>query len=151
MTAPIPEGYDSITPYLIVSGAAKALEWYKQAFGATEVMRMPGPEGKLMHAEFKVGDSPVMMADEHPDMGFVGPETLGGAAVSLYLYIDDVDAVFQCAVRAGATELRPVIDQPYGDRCGTLKDPYGHTWSIATHVEDLTPDELQLRMAQQNA
>jgi PhnB protein len=151
MTTPIPEGYHSITPYLIVSGAAEALEWYKQALDATEVMRMPGSDGKLMHAEFKVGDSPVMMADEHPDLGFVGPETLGGAAVSLYLYVDDVDAVFKRAVGAGAMEVRPVSDQSYGDRCGTLQDPYGHTWSIATHVEDLTPDELQQRMAQQDA
>lgn len=151
MTTPIPEGYHSITPYLLVSGAAEALEWYKQALDATEVMRMPGSDGKLMHAEFKVGDSPVMMADQHPDLGFVGPETLGGAAVSLYLYVDDVDAVFKRAVGAGATEVRPVSDQSYGDRCGTLQDPYGHTWSIATHVEDLTPDELQQRMAQQDA
>lgn len=141
-TKPIPEGYHSVTPYLIVKGASRAIEFYKQAFGATELIRMEGPDGTLGHAEIKIGNSPVMLADEHPVMGFRSPQTLGGAAVSLMVYVDDVDEVFPRAVSAGAKELRPVQNQFYGDRSGTLEDPFGHVWTVSTHVEDLSTDEM---------
>ena len=144
---PIPSGYHTITPYLIVQGGARALEFYKKAFGATEVMRFPDPSGKIGHAEIKIGDSVIMLADEYPDMGFRSPQALGGAGVSLLLYVEDVDARFQQALAAGAREMRPVKDQFYGDRSGTLTDPFGHVWTIATHKEDLSPEELQKRAA----
>lgn len=147
MVQPIPEGYHSVTPYLVLRGGARALDFYKAAFGATEVMRMPGEEDKVMHAEIKIGDSHVMLADEFPEMGFAGPETHGGTSVSLMLYVEDCDAVFAQALAAGATELRPMADQPYGDRSGTLKDPFGHVWTVGTHKEDLTPDEIAERMS----
>jgi PhnB protein len=146
MAKPIPDGFHTVTPYLIVNGAARALEFYKKAFGATELMRMPGPEGKVMHAEIKIGDSPIMLADEFPEMGARSPQALGGCPVSLMLYVDDVDARFNQAVAAGATVQRPVKDQFYGDRTGTLVDPFGHIWSIATHKEDVPPEEMQKRM-----
>ncbi len=142
---PIPDGYHTVTPYLVVKDAAKAIEFYKVAFGATEFMRMAGPDGKIGHAEIRIGTSPVMLADEFPDMGFRSPQSLGGAAVSLLVYVEDVDARFDQAVTAGATVLRPVKDQFYGDRSGTLTDPFGHVWTIATHKEDLTPEELHKR------
>ena len=142
---PIPEGYHSLTPYLIIDGAADALEYYKKAFGATELFRMPHGD-KIGHAEMKIGDSHVMLADEVPDQGFVGPQTLGGAGVSLMLYVDEVDATFARAVAAGATSRRPVVDQFYGDRSGTLVDPFGHVWTIATHKEDVSAEEAQRRM-----
>jgi PhnB protein len=147
MVQPIPTGYHAVTPYLIVHDAAKALEFYKKAFGAVELMRFPGPGGKIMHAEVKIGDSPVMLADEMPDGGYVGPKTLGGAGVSMMLYVEDVDSRFKQAVAAGATVKREVEDQFYGDRVGTIVDPFGHVWSISTHKEDLTMDEIQKRMA----
>jgi PhnB protein len=142
---PIPEGYHSVTPYLIVKGAANAIEFYKKALGATEIMRFEGPGGALGHAEIRIGNSPVMLADEYPDMGFRSPQTLGGAGVSLMVYVEQVDAVFQRAIAAGAKELRAVQNQFYGDRSGTLQDPFGHVWTISTHVEDIAPDEMQRR------
>jgi PhnB protein len=146
MVQPIPAGYHSITPYLLVRDAGKALDWYAQALGARELMRFPLPGGGIAHAEVMIGDSHVMLADEVPDQGFVGPQTLGGAGVSLMLYVDDVDATFARAVAAGATSRRPVVDQFYGDRSGTLVDPFGHVWTIATHKEDVSAEEAQRRM-----
>jgi PhnB protein len=142
---PIPEGYHTATPYLIVKGAGRAIEFYKQAFGATEVMRMEGPNGKVGHAEIKIGNSPIMLADEHPDMGFRSPQSLGGAGVSISLYVEDVDARFKKAIAAGAKERKPLQDQFYGDRSGTLEDPFGHVWTIATHKEDVSPEEMKKR------
>jgi len=134
-----------------VRDAARAMAFYRDAFGATEVMRFAGPDGRIAHAEVKIGDSHVMLADELPDQGFVGPQTLGGAGVSLMLYVNDVDATFAKALAAGATVRRPVADQFYGDRMGTLVDPYGHVWSIGTHREDVSVEEMQRRMASQQA
>jgi len=146
MVQPIPAGYHSVTPYLLVRGAAKALDWYAQGLGARELMRFPLPSGGIAHAEVMIGDSHVMLADEVPDEGFVGPQTLGAAGVSLMLYVDDVDATFARAVAAGATSRRAVVDQFYGDRSGTLVDPFGHVWTIATHKEDVSAEEAQRRM-----
>ena len=145
--SPIPEGYHSVTPYLIVQDGAAAIDFYVQAFGAVELFRLPGPDGKLGHAEIKIGDSHVMLADECPQMGAQSPATLGGAGVSLMLYVEDVDSQFATALAAGATEVRAVQNQFYGDRSGTLKDPFGHTWTLGTHVEDVEPEELERRMA----
>lgn len=142
---PIPEGYHTVTPYLVVKGGAQALEFYQKAFGATEVLRLAGPDGRIGHAEIRVGDSTIMLADECPEMEFMGPESLGGSPVCLLLYVEDVDAAFSRAVAAGATELRPVRDQFYGDRSGTLRDPFGHLWTLATHTEDVSPEEIQRR------
>jgi PhnB protein len=142
---PIPDGYHSVTPYLIVRGGARAIEYYTKAFGAVELFRMDAPGGKLGHAEIKIGDSIVMLADEHPEMGANSPETLGGPGVHLMIYVEDCDAVFNRAVAGGATETRALQDQFYGDRSGTLTDPFGHSWTIATHKEDLSPEELQRR------
>lgn len=142
---PIPEGYHSVTPYLIVKGAAQALEFYKKALGAAEIMRMADPSGKVMHAELKIGDSIVMIADEFPEMGAKGPHTIGGSPVGICLYVPNVDQQFKQAIAAGAKEERPVKDQFYGDRSGTLRDPFGHQWTIATHTEDLTPEEIGKR------
>ncbi|MBA3916600.1 MAG: VOC family protein [Acidobacteriales bacterium] len=142
-----PEGYHSITPYLICDGAAKAIDYYKEAFGATELMRMAGPDGRVGHAELKIGDSPIMLADEVPQMGYRSPQALGGTPVSLLLYVDDVDAVVERAVSMGAKLQKPVEDQFYGDRMGTVQDPFGHVWSIATHTEDVSPEEMQRRAA----
>ena len=144
---PIPEGYHAVTPYLIVKGAAKAIEFYKQAFNATELLRMPGPDGRIMHAELKLGDSVVMLADEAPGMGYRAPGPDGGAAVSLYLYVPDVDVTVDRAVAAGGKVTRPVADQMYGDRNGTLVDPFGHVWSVGTHKEDVSVEEMKVRMA----
>lgn len=148
MVSPVPEGYHSVTPYLIVKNCADAIEWYKKALGATEKMRLPGPDGSVMHAEIQVGDSPIMMGEENPQMGATAPETLGGSPVSICLYVDDVDASYPKAIAAGGTELRPLQDQFYGDRSGTLKDPFGHTWTIATHIEDVSDEDIQKRMAE---
>lgn len=147
MVEPIPAGYHSVTPYLMARDAARAIAFYRDAFGAQEVMRFDTPDGRIAHAEVKIGDSHVMLADEVPDQGLVGPQTLGGAGVSLMLYVDDVDATFAKAVAAGATVRRPVADQFYGDRVGTLVDPFGHVWSIGTHREDVSVEEMQRRMA----
>ena len=144
----IPEGYHSVTPYLAVDDAAAALEFYKQAFGAAEVMRMPGPDGKVGHAEIRIGDSRIMLADEYPHMGFRSPKAYGGSPVGLHLYVEDVDAVASQAVAVGAKELRPVKDQFYGDRTGSFEDPFGHVWHIATRKEDLSPVEMQRRAEQ---
>ena len=140
-----PAGYHTATPYLIVKGAAGAIEFYKTAFGATEVMRMPGPGGAVMHAEIKIGDSIIMLGDEMPGMGFSGPHTLGGSPVGLCLYFPDVDARLATAVAAGAKVVKPVQDQFYGDRSGTIVDPFGHVWTVATHIEDVAPDEMDRR------
>jgi PhnB protein len=142
---PMPEGYHSVTPYLAVDDAAAALAFYQRAFGARERMRMPGRGGKVRHAEIEIGDSCIMLADEYPDMGFRSPKAIGGTPVTLHLYVDDVDAVARQAVAAGAREVRPVKDQFYGDRTGTVEDPFGHVWHIATHKEDLSPGELKRR------
>jgi PhnB protein len=144
---PIPEGYHSVTPYIIVDGAARAIEFYKQAFGATERFRMEGPDGRVGHAEIKVGDSHIMLADEHPEMGARSPQSVGGSPVSLLLYVEDVDAVVGRAVEAGAKLKRPVADQFYGDRTGGIEDPFGHVWYVATHVEEVPYEELQKRAA----
>lgn len=141
----IPAGYHSVTPYLIVRNAAQAIDFYKQAFGATEVARMPMPDGTVMHAELKIGDSHVMLTDENPQWGHKGPQTLGATTVSLVLYLENVDARFKQALDAGAKELRPLQNQFWGDRMGTLTDPFGHIWSLASHVEDVTPAEMQRR------
>jgi PhnB protein len=144
---PIPDGYHTVTPYLIVRGAAEAIDFYKAAFGATELFRMADPAtGKVGHAEIRIGDSHVMLADEHPEMGAAGPQSLGGTSVHLLLYVPDVDARFRQAVAAGGTEVRPVKDQFYGDRSGTLTDPFGHSWTIATHVEDVSSEEMDRRL-----
>ena len=142
----IPDGYHSVTPYLIIQGAADAIEFYKKAFGATELFRMEH-EGKIGHAEIKIGDSPIMLADEHPDMGHVGPKTLGGSPVGLMIYVDDVDTIFKQAIESGAEQVKPLQDQFYGDRSGTLNDPFGHVWTVATHKEDVSPEEMDKRMA----
>jgi len=140
----IPEGYHSINPYLIVRNADRAIEFYKKAFGAEERFRMHGPDGNaIMHAELKIGDSVFMLTEESPDMKALSPESIGGSPVSLYVYVKDVDSVFNQAVSEGATILHPVKDQFYGDRSGYLKDPFGHLWSVATHKKDLSPDELK--------
>jgi PhnB protein len=144
---PIPDGYHSLTPYLVVKGAGDAIDFYKKAFGATERMRLQSPDGKVGHAELDIGDSVFMLADEHPEMGAVGPETVGGTPVSLMIYCENVDQVFKRAIEAGAVELRPLKDQFYGDRSGSLRDPYGHHWTIATHVEDVSPEQIAERLA----
>jgi PhnB protein len=145
---PIPDGYHSVTPYLIVSGAAEAIAYYKRAFGATELMQMGRPDGKISHAEIQIGDSRMMLADEVPDMGFFGPKTVGGTPITICLYVADVDATYQAAIQAGGKEMRAVQDQFYGDRSGTLEDPFGHIWNIATHKEDLSQEEIETRMKQ---
>ncbi|MBF0333583.1 MAG: VOC family protein [Alphaproteobacteria bacterium] len=143
--SPIPPGYHNVTPYLVIRDAAAAIDFYKTAFGAFEVMRMANPDGRVMHAEIKIGDSSIMVTDEWPEMGARGPDALGGSPVSLYLYVEDVDAIAARAAAAGAVALRPVRDEFYGDRAGTIKDPFGHVWHIATHTEDVPPDELRRR------
>ena len=144
---PIPDGYHTITPYLSIKGAAGAIDFYKKAFGATEVMRLAQPDGRVGHAELQLGDSRIMLADEFPEMGFRGPLSLGGSSVTIHLYVEDVDAVARQAVAAGAKMLRPVQDQFYGDRSGTLTDPFGHLWMVATHKEDVSVEEMQKRFA----
>lgn len=147
----IPDGYYSLTPYLYVRGAAEAIEFYKRAFGAVEVVRMPGPGGTIMHAEVKIGNSMLMLSDENPGRDAISPATLGGAAGSIMLYTDDVDAVQKRAVAAGAKELMPVTDMFWGDRMGNVVDPFGQSWAIATHQEDVSPEEMGKRMAAQGA
>ncbi len=142
----IPDGYHSVTPYLVIKGAAAAIDYYKKAFGATELFRMEH-EGKIGHAEIKIGDSPIMLADEHPEMGHVGPKTLGGTPVGIMIYVDDVDTIYKQAIAEGGVEFKPLQDQFYGDRSGTLTDPFGHLWTVATHKEDVSPEEMDRRMA----
>jgi PhnB protein len=144
----IPKDYNSVTPYLVIHGAAQAIEYYKKVFGATEVMRMNGPDGKVGHAEIKIGNSHIMLADENPAMGegHASATTVGGSPVSLYVYLPDVDRVVERAAAEGAKILKPVQDQFYGDRNGFLRDPFGHFWGVATHVEDVSPKELEDRM-----
>ena len=142
---PIPEGYHTISPSLTIDGAAEAIEFYKRAFGATERMRMAMPDGKIGHAELDIGDSVVMLNDAIPQSSVQPPKQLGGTSVSVFLYVDDVDSVVQDAIDAGATVTMPVADQFWGDRFGTVSDPFGHHWAIATHVEDLTPEEIAAR------
>jgi PhnB protein len=144
----IPKDYNSVTPYLVVKGAAQAIEYYKKIFGATETVRMNGPDGKVGHAELKIGNSHIMLADENPDMGqgHTSPATTGGSPVSLYVYLPDVDQVVARAAAEGAKILKPVQDQFYGDRNGFIQDPFGHLWGIATHVEDVSPKDMQERM-----
>ncbi len=144
---PIPDGYHSATPYLFVRGAAKAIEFYKQALGARELMRMAMPDGRVGHAEIKVGDSVIMLADEFPEMNALSPQALGGSPVMMHLYVEDVDKVFGQAIEAGAKVERPLKDEFYGDRSGGVVDPFGHRWYIATHIEDIEPEELKKRIA----
>lgn len=141
---PIPDGYHSLTPYLVIDGASAAMEYYKKAFGAVELFRMEH-EGKIGHAEMKIGDSPFMLSDEMPQ--YKGPKALGGTPVSLMIYVDDVDTIYPQAIAAGGTEVKPLQDQFYGDRSGTLTDPFGHIWTVATHKEDVTPEEIEKRIA----
>ena len=144
---PVPEGYHTVTPHLVIRGAAEAIEFYKKAFGAEELMRMPMPDGKIAHAEIKIGDSILMLSEEFPEYGAVSPQSLGGCPGGVFLYVENVDALFAQAVGAGAEVKMPVADQFWGDRYGKLVDPFGHLWAIGTHVEDLTPEEIGRRAA----
>jgi PhnB protein len=144
---PIPDGYPRVMPYLHINGAAAAIDFYGEIFGAKERMRMAGPDGKVGHCELELGDSVIMLADEFPEMGAPSPKTIGGTPVTVMVYVDDVDTVFDRAVKAGATSLHPVEDKFYGDRGGEFEDRWGHRWSIATHIEDVAPDEMARRVA----
>jgi len=144
---PIPEGYATVTPYLYVRDAARAIDFYTKAFAAIELYRMANPDGRIGHAEILIGTSRIMLADEFPEMNVKGPQSLEGTSVGFLIYVEDVDARFDRAIAAGATVLRPLKDQFYGDRSGTLADPFGHSWTIATHVEDVSPEEIQSRFA----
>jgi len=144
---PIPDDYRGATPYLCVNDGVGAIEFYKKAFGAREVMRMPMPDGKLGHAELRIGAAPIMLADEHPEMNFRSPHSIGGTPVNIVVYVNDVDALVKQAEAAGAKILRPPENQFYGDRMATLEDPFGHSWSFATHIEDVSPEEMQKRAA----
>ena len=148
MTNPIPEGYPRVTPYLYVDGANEAIDFYTSVLGATERMRLPGPDGRLGHAELELGNSVIMLADETPQMGVLGPKTIGGCPMSMHVYVEDVDGVFEKAIQAGAKELRVVENQFYGDRTGQFEDPFGHRWNVASHVEDVPPDEMEKRAAE---
>ena len=144
---PVPDGYHNATPYLCCKEAARALDFYKQAFGATELMRFEQPDGRIGHAEIKIGDAPIMLADEFPDMNVRSPKSYGGSPVSIHLYVEDVDAFAEQATSAGAKLVRPVADQFYGDRNCQLEDPFGHVWMISTHKEDVSPEEMHRRAA----
>ena len=148
MAQAIPDNYPRVTPYLIVDGGGAAIGFYKSVLGATERVRMDGPDGKVGHAELEIGDSLVMLADEHPQMNALGPKSVGGTPVSLLVYVEDADDTFERAIDAGAKQLEPVDDKFYGDRSGTFEDPFGHHWNIATHVEDVPPDEMSKRAAE---
>jgi PhnB protein len=145
---PIPDGYPRLSPYLSVDGAAQAIDFYTQVLGATERFRIPAPGGKVGHAELQIGDSVIMLADEFPEMGIVSPKKIGGTPVTLGVYVEDVDKTFETAVKAGAKELRAVEDQFYGDRSGQFEDPFGHRWSVPTHIEDVPPEEMGKRAAE---
>jgi len=147
MAKPIPDGYPRVTPYLIIDGASAAIDFYRSVLGATERMRMPAPDGRVGHAELEIGDSLIMLADEFPEMEARSPKTVGGTPVSLHVYVEDADSVFDRAIQAGARALRPIEDQFYGDRSGQFEDPFGHQWNVATHVEDVPPDEMAARAA----
>jgi PhnB protein len=151
MVKPIPEGYHTVTPYLILNRASDAIAFYQVAFGAQEVMRMDDPSGRIHHAEISLGDSRIMLADEHPEIQALSPKTIGGSPVSLHLYVEDVDQAVETAVAAGAKLIRPIADQFYGDRGGGIEDPFGYRWFIATHKEDLTMDEIRRRAAAQGS
>jgi PhnB protein len=147
----IPEGYNTVTPYLVIKGAAKAIDYYKKVFGATVVVRMDGPNGTVGHAELQIGDSRIMLADENPSMGAHSAESIGGSPVSLYLYMPDCDSIVEKAAKEGAKVLKPVADQFYGDRSGFFQDPFGHLWGVATHKEDVSPEEMKERMKKMQA
>jgi PhnB protein len=151
MVKPIPEGYRTVTPYLIFSGAGDAIEFYKRALDATEIMRLGDSGGKVHHAEIQIGDSRIMLADEHPELQALSPKTVGGSPVTMHLYVENVDTAVERAVAAGAKLVRPVADQFYGDRVGGVEDPFGYRWFIATHKEDLTMDEIRRRAAAQQS
>lgn len=140
-----PPGYHTVTPYLLIQGASDAIAFYVRVFGAEEITRLTAPDGRIGHAEIRIGSSTIMIADEHPEMDFLGPKSRGGTTVSLLIYVADADKVFSDALEAGAMELRPICDQFYGDRSGSITDPWGHVWSIATHLEDISPAELKRR------
>jgi PhnB protein len=144
---PIPDGYPRVTPYLHVDGAAAAIDFYTKVLGAKERMRMPAPEGRIGHAELEIGNSVIMLADEFPDMNVLGPKSIGGTPVTIHVYVEDADGAFDRAVSEGATSMRPVENQFYGDRSGQFQDPFGHVWNVATHVEDVAPDEMEKRAA----
>jgi PhnB protein len=147
MVKAIPDDYPRVTPYLIIDGASAAIDFYSSVLGATERLRMAGPDGKVGHAELGIGDSVIMLADEHLDMDVRGPQTVGGTPVTLHVYVEDADSVFERAIQAGAKALRPVEDKFYGDRSGQFEDPFGHRWDVATHVEDVPPEEMPKRAA----
>lgn len=144
---PIPDGFPRVTPYLCVDGASAAIDFYRDVLGATERVRMPAPDGRIGHAELELGDSLIMLSDENPDWGTRGPKAFGGSPVTVSVYVEDVDAAFERAISGGATVVQPVTDQFYGDRSGLFEDPFGHRWSIATHIEDVPPDEMAARAA----
>lgn len=144
---PVPDGYHTVTPYLTVQNAAEAIEFYKKAFGASEIYRLAEPGGRIGHAEIQIGDTKVMLSDEYPEMEVRSPQTLGGSAVGLHIYIEDVDSLFNRAIAAGAVVVRPVKDQFFGERSGKLVDPFGHFWFIATQIEEITPEEIKRRYA----
>jgi PhnB protein len=148
MVKPIPEDYPQVMPYLIVDGAGEAIEFYKVVFGATERMRLDGPDGKVGHAELQIGEAVIMLADENPDMNIEGPKAVGGTPVTIHVYVENADGTFDRAIQAGAKSLRAVENQFYGDRSGQFEDPYGHRWNVATHVEDITEDEMLRRAAE---
>ena len=147
MAKAIPDDYQRVTPYLYIDGASAAIDFYRSVLGASERMRMSGPDGKIGHAELDVGDSVIMLADSNPDMDVRSPRSIGGTPIALHVYVEDVDSVFGQAVKAGAKQLRPVENQFYGDRSGQFEDPFGHRWNVATHVEDVPPDEMAKRAA----
>lgn len=142
---PVPPGYQTITPYLLIRGASDAIAWYVRCFGAVEIFRLTDSENRVSHAEIRIGTSVLLLADEHPELGFLSPASRGGTTVSMVIYVDDADGIFHRAIENGATELQPLCDQFYGDRSGTVTDPWGHVWTVATHQEDLTPDEIRSR------
>ena len=142
-----PDQYHNVTPYMIVEGADRLIDFLKTVFGGEETDRLAGPDGKIGHAELQIGDSVIMLADEHPDMGYLGPKTIGGTPVTIGVYVEDVDTTFDAAVKAGATSSRAVENQFYGDRSGQFEDPFGHRWNVSTHVEDVPPDEMAKRAA----
>jgi PhnB protein len=147
MAKAIPDDYPRVTPYLYIDGASSAIDFYCSVLGANERMRMPGPDGRIGHAELEIGDSVIMLADADPDIDVRSPKSIGGTPIALHVYVDDVDGVFGQAMKAGAKQLRPVENQFYGDRSGQFEDPFGHRWNVATHVEDVAPDEMAKRAA----